>query len=89
MEVTILGTGCYNCLKMEMTVARLLEELDLSGVQLTRMDDLHQIRKFIPVEETPALVINGRLVSSGRLPDEAEVRRWLGEAGQLEQQNAT
>jgi hypothetical protein len=85
MEISILGTGCYNCLKLEMLVARLLEELSLSEVRVTRIDDPHQIRKFIPADAAPGLVINGRLASSGRLPDETEVRSWLSQASQLEQ----
>lgn len=85
MKVLILGTGCYNCLSLEMLIARLLKNLALSKVELTRVEDLHRIRKFMPEGEIPGLVINGRLVSSGRLPDEAEVRYWLSEAAQLEQ----
>jgi hypothetical protein len=85
MEISILGTGCYNCLKLEMLVARLLEELGLPEARVTRIDDPHQIRKFIPADAAPGLVINGRLVSSGRLPDETEVRGWLSQASQLEQ----
>ena len=39
----------------------------------------------MPQEALPGLLINGRLVCSGRLPDEAEIRLWLSEAAQLEQ----
>ena len=85
MNVLILGTGCYNCLKLEIMVARLLGELSQPGVQLTRVDDAQEIRKFMPEDALPGLVINGRLVCSGRLPDEAEIRQWLSEAAQLEQ----
>jgi hypothetical protein len=84
MNVLILGTGCYNCLKLEMMVARLLGELGLRQVELARSDDPRQIRHFMPQEALPGLLINGRVVCSGRLPDEAEVRCWLSEAAQLE-----
>jgi len=85
VNILVLGTGCYNCLNLEMRVARLLGELGLSQVQLTWTDDPHQIRKFLPEDALPGLVINGHLVSSRRLPDEAEIRQWLSEAAQLEQ----
>ena len=55
------------------------------NVQLIRVDDPRQIRKFVPENAIPALVINGQLVSSGYLPGEAEVRRWLSEITQVEQ----
>jgi hypothetical protein len=84
MEILILGTGCYNCLKLEVMLARLLPESGLATAELSRVDDPHRIRHFMPEEVIPGLVINGRLVSSGRLPDEAEVRQWLREATQVE-----
>jgi hypothetical protein len=85
IKILVLGTGCYNCLNLEMRVARLLGELGLSQVQLIWTDDPHQIRKFLPEDALPGLVINGHLISSGRLPDEAEIRQWLNQAAQLEQ----
>lgn len=85
MEILILGTGCYGCLSLEMMVARLVKEMGVSGVRLARVDDPHRIRGFIPQDAIPGLVINGQLVSSDRLPDEAEVRQWLQEAARLEQ----
>ncbi|MEW5957126.1 MAG: thioredoxin family protein [Chloroflexota bacterium] len=84
MEILILGTGCYNCLKLEVMVARLMPEAGLATTGLSRVDDPHRIRHFMSEEAIPGLVINGRLVSSGRLPDEAEVRQWLREAAQVE-----
>ncbi len=42
----------------------------------------------MPEDELPGLVINGHLVSSRRLPDEAEIRQWPNEAAQSELQDA-
>ena len=88
MKILVLGTGCYKCLNLEMRVARMLAELGLSQVQLTWTDDPHRIRKFLPEDELPGLVINGHLVSSRRLPDEAEIRQWLSDSAQSELQDA-
>ena len=85
MKILVLGTGCYNCLNLEMRIARLLSEMGLHQVQLTQTDDPRQIRKFLPEEAFPGLVIDSHLVSSGRLPDETEIRQWPSEAAQLEQ----
>ena len=84
MEILILGTGCYNCLKLEMMVARLLQEQNLPNVKLKRVDDPQQIRKFIAADAIPGLAINDRLVSTETLPDETEVRQWLSETAQVE-----
>lgn len=85
MKIEILGTGCHNCLSLEMMVARLVQELNIAAAELTRVDDAHQIRRMMPEDELPGLALNGRLVCWGRLPAEAEVREWLYEAAQLEQ----
>ncbi|MBN1994536.1 MAG: thioredoxin family protein [Anaerolineae bacterium] len=84
MEVSILGTGCYDCLNLELLTAQVLKDLDLANVKLVCVNDPHQIRKFIPEDALPGLVINGRLVSSGRLPDRTEIQRWLSETVAVE-----
>jgi hypothetical protein len=84
MKVSILGTGCYNCLNLELMAAQVLQELGLTNVKLTRVDNPRQIRKFISEDALPGLVINGRLVSSDRLPGRTEIQRWLSETITLE-----
>ena len=84
MKIEILGTGCHNCLSLEMMVARLVQELNLAAVKVSRVDDAHQIRRVMPEDELPGLAINGRLVCWGRLPAETELRQWLSETAQVE-----
>ncbi len=83
MKIEILGTGCHNCLSLEMMVARLVQELNLAA-EVSRVDDAHQIRRVMPEDELPGLAINGRLVCWGRLPAETELRQWLSQTAQVE-----
>jgi hypothetical protein len=77
MEIKVLGTGCYKCVELEMLLAKALAELKLTGTPVTRVDDPVQIRHHIPPDDVPGLLIDGQLVSQGRLPSLDELREWL------------
>ncbi|RMF32405.1 MAG: thioredoxin family protein [Chloroflexi bacterium] len=80
MKVEILGTGCYNCLQLELLVGEVLQELGREDVTVVKVNDERQIRHHIPVEAAPGLVINGRLVSQREVPNREVLTRWLSEA---------
>ena len=73
--VKILGSGCANCRKLE-AVAR--EAAAGAGVQagFVKVTDMQAIMAY-DLLATPGLVIDDKLVSSGRIPTLAEVRQWL------------
>lgn len=73
--VKILGPGCSNCRKLE-AIAR--EAATAAGVaaQFVKVTDMKDIVAY-DVLATPGLVIDEKLVSSGRIPTQAEVRGWL------------
>jgi small redox-active disulfide protein 2 len=71
LTVKILGSGCANCKKLE-AVAR---EAGLEA-EFVKVTDMKAIMAFDLIA-TPGLVINEKLVSSGRIPTQAEVRKWL------------
>ena len=75
LTVKILGSGCANCRKLE-AVAR--EAAANAGVaaEFVKVTDMKDIMAF-DLLATPGLVINDKLVSSGRIPTQAEVRQWL------------
>lgn len=73
--VKILGSGCANCRKLE-AVAR--EAAAGAGIaaDFVKVTDMKDILAY-DVMSTPALVIDDRLVCSGRIPTQAEIRGWL------------
>lgn len=75
LTVKILGSGCANCKKLE-AVAR--EAATASNVEadFVKVTDMRQIMAY-DLLSTPGLVVNERLVSSGRIPTVAEVQKWL------------
>jgi small redox-active disulfide protein 2 len=75
MKVKVLGSGCANCRKLE-AVAR--DAACASGIQadFEKVTDIQAILAY-DVMSTPALVIDDKVVSSGRIPTRSEVQRWM------------
>jgi small redox-active disulfide protein 2 len=73
--VKILGPGCANCRKLE-SVAR--EAAAGAGVEaeFVEVTDMKAIMAY-DLLATPGLVIDEKLVSSGRIPTQAEIRQWM------------
>ena len=80
MKIEILGTGCYNCIKLEALVNEVLQQLGKRGIEIVRNSDEHYIRKFMPLDEIPGMLIDGHLVSSGQVPERETLIAWLREA---------
>ena len=78
LEVKILGPGCPNCEKLEQMIFRVMAESTIAG-DVEHVKDLAEIANHGLVP-TPALVINGKIKSSGRMPQERQVLQWLKEA---------
>ena len=76
--IRILGPGCVSC---NNTQAMVIETMDRLGVaaDIFQIHDLDEIGRF-GVLQTPALIINDNLKSSGRIPTLSQIEEWLREA---------
>lgn len=75
MKVIILGTGCPNCRSLEKMVHDAVSDLGLDA-QIEKEQDIVKIMNY-GIMRTPGLVVNGKVVMSGRLPSPREVRELL------------
>ena len=75
LNIKILGSGCANCKRLEQMARKAVENLGLEA-EFEKVTDFDEIMKW-PIISTQGLVINSRVVSSGRIPSEAEVIDWL------------
>ncbi len=78
LEIKIVGMGCSKCQKLEQTARESLEGSGLQGNVIKVMDPV--VMAGLGVTQTPALVLNGAVKSSGRLPTRAQVDTWFREA---------
>jgi small redox-active disulfide protein 2 len=75
LTIKILGSGCPNCKKVEEISRRAAGGLGLEA-EFVKVTDYAKIMEY-PILSTPGLVINDKVVCSGRIPSEAEVTSWL------------
>ncbi len=75
MEIKILGGGCPKCERLESATREVVQELGIEA-EIIKVKSLAEIMNY-DVMSTPALVVNEKVVSSGRIPDREEIRMWL------------
>jgi small redox-active disulfide protein 2 len=77
LEIKVLGPGCARCDQLEREVMEVLAEMSLSA-DLQHVKDVKEIAQY-GVMGTPALVINGKVMSVGTVPNKAKMKEWLSE----------
>lgn len=75
MKIKILGSGCANCKRLEALTRKVVDHLGIAA-DIEKVTDYAEIMKY-PILHTPGLVVNEKVVSSGRIPTENEISAWL------------
>jgi len=75
MKIKILGTGCARCQQLEKTAREVVKELGIDAT-IEEVKDIKKIMEY-PILTAPGLVIDEKLVCSGRLPSKAEVTTFI------------
>jgi small redox-active disulfide protein 2 len=76
--IEVLGPGCQKCLYTEKIVREVVDAAGLS-VDVRHVTDYAEIAAR-GVMSTPAVVVDGTVVMSGRIPTREQVATWLGVA---------
>lgn len=77
MEIKILGPGCRKCKILAKDVNDVVAGLDLD-IRVEKVEKMDEILKY-NILLTPGLVIDGQLMSSGRIPSKSEIKKWIQE----------
>jgi small redox-active disulfide protein 2 len=75
MKIQILGTGCARCNALTLTTEKAAQSLGLQ-YELEKVTDLKRIMSF-GVMMTPALVVDGQVKVSGKVPSVDEIKTML------------
>jgi small redox-active disulfide protein 2 len=75
MEIKILGTGCPKCKTLEKITRDVVNEMGLAA-DISKEEDIVKIMNY-GIMHTPGLVINGKVVLSGRVPSMKEIKEIL------------
>lgn len=75
LTIKVLGPGCANCKKLEEVTRQAMSDLHVEAdiIKVTNMQDIIAY----DVLKTPGLVINEKLVSSGRIPTVTMIEEWI------------
>ena len=77
MEIKVLGTGCPKCKSLEKATQEAIEDLGIDASVL-KEEDIMKIMGY-GAARTPGLVINEKLVLSGRLPSVKEIKELINQ----------
>jgi small redox-active disulfide protein 2 len=78
ITVKVLGSGCANCKRLEQIANKVIQNLAIEA-EIIKVTDFQEILD-LGVLNTPGLVINDEIVSSGRVPSESEITTWVANA---------
>jgi small redox-active disulfide protein 2 len=74
-NIKVLGSGCRNC----ETTAKLIAEVAAAkgaAIELEKVSDMAAILGY-GVMSTPGVVIDGKVVHAGGVPDRKKIETWL------------
>jgi small redox-active disulfide protein 2 len=75
MNIIVLGTGCAKCKTLEQLTRKVVTDLNLNA-EVTKEEDITKIMSY-GIMRTPGLVKDGKVILSGRIPSESELKELL------------
>lgn len=78
LTIKVLGSGCPNCKRVEALARQAASDMGVEA-EFVKVTDYAEIMKY-NILSTPGLVINEKVVSSGRIPNAAEISTFLANA---------
>jgi small redox-active disulfide protein 2 len=78
LTIKVLGSGCANCKRLEQIARKVISDMSIEA-DIIKVTDYNDIMSY-DILSTPGLVIDEKVVSSGRIPTPAEVTTWVASA---------
>lgn len=78
LTIKVLGPGCSSCRTLETVARKAVASLGIEA-EIIHVEDFAQIMQY-SVLSTPALVINEKVVVSGRVPSVDQVTTLIADA---------
>lgn len=75
MIIKILGTGCPKCKLLEQSIRNVVENNQID-TEIIKIQDMEEIMQY-DIMTLPGIVINEKVVMTGRIPDEKELLSLL------------
>ena len=75
MKIQVAGPGCPRCQETEKNVREACSQLNLAA-DISHVFDMKEFAK-LGVLFTPAVIVDGKIVVSGKLPTVEELKKYL------------
>jgi small redox-active disulfide protein 2 len=76
VKIEVFGVGCPKCKKTEENCKQAVKELGIKAEVTHVYDQMEMLKRGIT--GSPAVVIDGKLMVVGRVPEVEEIKKWLG-----------
>jgi len=78
LHIQVVGPGCINCETLEKLCFNVAAEQNLDA----SIEKITDVKKFtdLGVFMTPALIVNGKILSMGKIPTKHTLAHWLADA---------
>lgn len=79
MKIEILGMGCAKCRQLMVNAEKAVKDAGIQ-VEVIKVEDMNRIVGY-GIMTTPALVVDGQVVSAGKLLSADEIGKLIGKKG--------
>ncbi len=86
LSIKVLGPGCKNCDLLQQHALQAVDRWQVTHPEVeVSVEKVTDITKFLDYDliNTPGLVINEKLVSSGKIPAPSQIIAWMDEASNM------
>ena len=78
LNIKVVGSGCANCEKLEQLCHDVVRENSIEA-EIEKITDVNTFAD-LGILLTPGLLLNNKVVSSGKIPTKWTVENWIKEA---------
>jgi small redox-active disulfide protein 2 len=80
LNIKVVGSGCPNCKKLAALCQEVIEENNITA-EIEKVTDVNKFAE-LGILMTPGLLLNDKVVSSGKIPLKATLANWIKNAVQ-------
>lgn len=78
LNIKVVGAGCMNCVKLATMCEEVINENNIQA-EIEKVTDINKFAD-LGIMITPGLLINNKVVSSGKIPTKSALTHWIIDA---------
>lgn len=78
LNIKVVGSGCPNCQRLEQLCQEVISEVNIEA-EIEKITDYERFAE-LGIMLTPGLLLNNKVVSSGKIPSKETLKNWIVKA---------